>query len=140
MKTRYFERVDKTKNTKLPERSTKGSAGYDFFAAKPCVIHPGRKVVIQTNVKVNMLPDEVMMVYPRSSMCIKHDLMLTNSVGVIDSDYTGQILICYRNMGKRDFFVKKGMKIAQGVFMKYLRVKGDNPKAIRVGGIGSTGE
>lgn len=137
---RRFGIINEEIGTALPARATKESAGYDLCAAKDVVIQPGRKVVIPTNVAAYMNADEVLFVYPRSSFSIKYDLMLANGVGVIDADYKKEILVCYRNMGNKPFRIKKGDRIAQGVFVKYIKVTGDTANGSRSGGIGSTGK
>lgn len=140
MKPRCFKIVDLSKPATMPVRATKNSAGYDLFAAQDVVIEPGRKAVIPTNITVYMAKDEVLLICPRSSFGFKHDLMLANSVGVIDADYQKEILVCYRNMGIKSFYIKKGDRIAQGVFCKFLKVANDNAVGDRNGGIGSTGK
>lgn len=132
---------------RLPERSTGFSAGYDIFALNDATILPGTKKAFPTDVKVYMQPDEVFKLYPRSSQGIKHDLMLANTTGVIDQDYygnednDGSFTVVIRNLGRHPYHVKKGDKIAQGVFEKFLIADNDYgvelPK--RIGGTGSTG-
>lgn len=91
-------------STYLPIRGTKTSAGYDFFATRTLVIAPQQTVSFQTDVKAYMGNDEVLLIDVRSSMGIKHDLMITNTLGVIDSDYyqneknDGNISIGLRNL------------------------------------------
>lgn len=137
---RWFEKIDKNKNTTMPKRATRNSAGYDICASDECVIEPGKKAVIHTNIRVHMNSDEVLLVYPRSSYGIKRDLMLANSVGVIDADYKDEILICYRNMGTKTAYIAHGDRVAQGIFTKYLKTKDDDSTEVRSGGIGSTGK
>ena len=92
-----------------------------------------------------MNEDEVLYLYSRSSMGYKYDVTLSNSVGVIDSDFynnkdnEGHFKVKLINHGNKDFEVKIGDRIAQGVFMKYLTVD-DEEEIIneRIGGIGST--
>ena len=128
----------------LPERSTSGSAGYDFFSTEDVIIQPHKSVEINTGVKAYMLPSESLEIYIRSSMAIKRNLMLTNQVALIDSDYYGNpkndgaIVIGLYNFGDEPQVIEKGGKIAQGVFRPYLNT-GDEPTAARTGGIGSTG-
>lgn len=128
----------------LPERSTSGSAGYDFFSTEDVTIPPHKSVKINTGVKAYMLSSESLEIYIRSSMAIKRNLMLTNQVGLIDSDYYGNpkndgaIVIGLYNFGDEPQEIKKGDKIAQGVFRPYLNT-GDEPTGARSGGIGSTG-
>lgn len=142
---RGFERVVGIEDSQLPTRATGFSAGYDFYAYEDGFVKPRSTTTFRTGVKARMLPNEVLKIYPRSSMGIKYDLGLANTVGIIDSDYygnddnDGEILICLRNLGEETQFIKKGDRIAQGVFQKVLW--GDDvPQNIREGGIGSTGK
>lgn len=131
----------------LPKRSTINSAGYDIRSIEDAVIKPGESRVIKTGIKACMNSDEVLYLYIRSSLGFKYDICLSNNVGVIDSDYynnpgnEGHIQIKLINHGKSDFEIKRGDRIAQGVFMKYLCI--DDEKVInnkRIGGTGSTNE
>lgn len=141
----------------LPERSTKNSAGYDFFAIEDVVIPsyykeliksketPVKPTLIKTGIKAYMLSDEVLFLYNRSSNPIKKGLVLANSVGVIDSDYysnpdnDGHIMVAFYNFYPFDIKISKGEKIAQGIFQKYLIADNDNTTKERTGGFGSTG-
>lgn len=136
---RKFRRFYQCVETELPRRATKHSAGYDFCAAMPVEIKPGEKRVIPTNIAVGMDEDDVLLIFPRSSYAIKFGLEFVNSVGVIDADYKGEIFICYRNTGDEPFFIKRGDRIAQGVFVKFLKTDDDNAGGERYGGVGSTG-
>lgn len=136
---RKFRRLNQCIETELPRRATKYSAGYDFYAAVSAEIKPGEKYVIPTNTAVEMDEDDVLLIFPRSSYAIKFGLDLVNSVGVIDADYKDQIFICYRNTGDEPFFIKRGDRIAQGVFVKFLKTDDDNASGERNGGVGSTG-
>ena len=136
---RKFRRLNQCIETELPRRATKYSAGYDFYAAVSAEIKPGEKYVIPTNTAVEMDEDDVLLIFPRSSYSIKFGLELVNSVGVIDADYKDQIFICYRNTGDEPFFIKRGDRIAQGVFVKFLKTDDDTADGERHGGVGSTG-
>ena len=136
---RKFRRLNQCIETELPRRATKYSAGYDFYAAVSVEIKPGEKRVIPTNIAVEMDEDDVLLIFPRSSYSIKFGLELVNSVGVIDADYKDQIFICYRNTGDEPFFIKRGDRIAQGVFVKFLKTDDDKADGERHGGVGSTG-
>ena len=131
----------------LPKRSTKASAGYDIRSIQEGVIKPGKSMAFKTGLKVAMNSDEVLYIYSRSSQGYKYNVCLINSVGVIDSDFynnpdnEGHFSIKLVNLGERDFEVKIGDKIGQGVFMKYLTVDDEEEiKGKRKGGIGSTGK
>ena len=131
----------------LPKRSTKNSAGYDIRSVEEGIIKPGETMVFKTGLKVSMNPDEVLYIYSRSSQGYKYNVCLINSVGVIDSDYynnpdnEGHFSIKLVNLGNKDFEVKIGDKIGQGVFMKFLTVDDEEEiKGKRKGGLGSTGK
>ena len=157
---RYFEKISFDQFVKdvtddrmfydsieLPKRSTKNSAGYDIKSIEDGIIKPGEAKVFRTGLKVCMNPDEVLNIYSRSSQGYKYNVCLMNSVGVIDSDYynnpdnEGHFSVKLVNFGDKDYEVKIGDKIGQGVFMKYLTV--DDEEEIensRNGGLGSTGK
>ncbi|MFA6647904.1 MAG: dUTP diphosphatase [Candidatus Izemoplasmatales bacterium] len=147
MKLRGFEIVTKykLKDISLPVRKTKGSAGYDLSCAEDIVIEPNTFKFVPTGIKAYMPDDEVLQVYPRSSLSFKKNLVKLNSVGIIDSDYynnpdnEGEIMLILYNFGKEKVELKQGERIAQGLFMKYLLVDGDETKVRRLGGLGSTG-
>lgn len=132
---------------KLPERATKHSAGYDFFAPCDISISPGEDIKIPTGIRAYMQEDEVLMIYPRSGLGFNYYTRLANSTGIIDSDYyysdnEGHIKIKLRNEGNKELFIRKGDAFCQGIFTKYLLVDGDdfeNGKE-RNGGFGSTGK
>lgn len=148
IRTRGFEIVsdaDKTE-VKLPERSTANSAGYDFCATENIWLMPNETKTIWTDIKAYMQDDEVLLIDIRSSLGIKHEVVLANTIGVIDADYynnpvnEGNIGICLKNTGDSAHVIEIGDKIAQGIFIKYLKVDDDATKAQRTGGIGSTGK
>ena len=131
----------------LPIRKTCASAGYDIAAAENVCLQPGQLAVIPTGLKADMQPDEYLAIHIRSSLAIKNRLYLANSQGIIDSDYydnpdnEGHILIGVVNGGSTEVMLPQGMRIAQGIFCRYLRADADEQaeKQARSGGIGSTG-
>ena len=149
MKTRGFEIVSmyRAAGIYLPERKTSASTGHDFAAAESVEIVPGEGALVPTGVKAYMQPDEVLLIYIRSSTALKKHLMLLNSVGVIDADYygnaenEGHIYIPLYNYGKKPVCIAVGERIAQGIFTHYLTVDGDTAGrgGKRTGGFGSTG-
>ena len=129
----------------LPKRSTKNSAGYDIASLEEYTLKPGEAHIFVTGLKVTMNSDEVLYLYGRSSFGYKYNITLANSVGVIDSDFynnvdnEGHFKLKLINHGSKDFEVKFGDRIAQGIFMKYLTVDDEEEiKNKRKGGIGST--
>lgn len=148
---RGFEVVvsDKKKqesNIKLPVRSDDGSAGYDFYSPQTVKISPGEKVTIWTDVKSYMGKDEVLKIYPRSSMGIKFGVNLANTTGIIDSSYyenldnDGNIGICIINNSEEIYLVSEGDRIGQGIFQKFLVADNDDVlNEERLSGIGHSG-
>lgn len=132
---------------KLPVRADAGSAGYDFYTPVDITILPGQSQIVWTNVKAYMQPGEVLLIFVRSSVGIKHNVTLANGTGVIDASYygnednDGNIGICLRNNSGQAKEYKAGSKIAQGVFLPFLTADEDNVlKEKRTGGFGSSGE
>ena len=135
-------------NINLPVRSTKNSAGYDVEAAEDCVIpafKPGQKpTLVKTGIKAYMESDEVLILANRSSNPGKKGLILANSIGVVDSDYyenpdnDGHIMYAFFNFKAEDIEIKKGDRIGQAIFQKYLVTDDDIAQGERTGGFGST--
>ena len=130
-----------------PVRADARSAGYDFFCPIDVMLHPGEKRLVFTDVKSYMEYGEVLMLYPRSSIGIKKGLMLSNTVGVIDSSYyenetnDGNIGLPLLNTSGKGLEIKAGERIAQGIFIKYLVADEDiTLSSERTGGIGSSGQ
>ena len=129
----------------LPTRGTARSAGYDFFLPKDVTVTSDEPVFIGLGVKAYMQEDEWLALYIRSSLSKK--MYLLNGTGVIDADYAdnedngGEIGVMVQLYpGIEPVELKKGERIVQGIFQKYLTVALDIPrKAIRQGGFGSTG-
>lgn len=130
---------------KLPERSTKFSAGYDFKSLEDFDIEPNQVHIFKTGVKAKMDEDDVLLIFIRSSLAIKKGLQLANNVAVIDADYfsnpdnDGHIMIAIKNTSNEIVSIKKGDKIAQGMFTKYETTIDDKSSNERTGGTGSTG-
>lgn len=128
----------------LPLRATQGSAGYDFFSPIEIIILPSKVEIIWTDIKAIMNEDEFLQIVPRSGLAIKNDLIIKNTVGIIDSDYAnnetndGNIGITILNAGERPQYIRKGTRVAQGIFLKYLVVSDESISQTRSGGFGST--
>lgn len=104
--------------------------------------------LVPTGIKAYMNRDEVLILANRSSNPLKRSLILPNGVGVIDADYVdnpkneGEIFVQMMNFGLKDVHIKKGERIAQGIFMPYLLTDNDDIdiKDERTGGFGSSGK
>ena len=116
----------------IPKRETKYAAGYDFEAIEDFVIHPGEIKKIPTGIKSNMNEDEALLLIDRSSQGFKYNVRMCNQVGVIDKDYynnkdnEGHMWVRLQNEGDKDYIVKKGEGIIQGMFVKYLTIDNEN--------------
>lgn len=162
---RGFEIVSKYrgKGIDIPKRSTNQSAGYDFAAAIDIVVPSIWELVkenkeslkekimpsilVPTGIKAYMPAGEYLMLVNRSSNPLKNNLSLPNGIGIIDSDYynseetEGEIFVQLINYGLADYEIKKGDRIAQGIFNTYKIIdeEGQLLKK-RTGGFGSTGK
>lgn len=149
MRLRGFEIAKgfEDKDIHLPKRSTKNAAAYDVEAAEDVVIppyKPGIKpTLIPTGLKAYCQDDEWYMLANRSGGP-KKGFVMANSIGIIDADYygnesnDGHFMFQYFNFGEKDLEVKKGDRIGQVIFMKYLTVDNDDADGVRTGGFGST--
>lgn len=136
---RGFLKVNEELDTKLPERQTKASAGYDFYVVEDVEIPAYGTVMLPTNVKAYMQEDEVLMLYARSSLAIKRGLIIQNTTGIIDSDFfPHEIKVALRNTTDKPVKLLKNERCAQGIFLKYLVSDNGNLDNTRDGGIGST--
>ncbi len=150
MKTRGFEVVTSydDKGIALPVRKTACSAGYDLAAAEDVSLAPHRVTLVPTGLKAYMQPDEYLGIHVRSGFSIRNLVSCVNDEGIIDADYygnaenEGHIFVALINLGDSPVQIAKGMRIAQGIFYRYLTVDGDAAGigALRNGGMGSTGE
>ena len=137
------ENKRKNKYYHEPTRGTKNSAGYDFYSPDEYTIRPNEIVKIWTDVKAYMQPNEFLMLDVRSSMGGK--FMLANTIGIIDSDYygnvdnDGNIGFFLKNISEQTQLIRKGDRIGQGLFLRYLTTDNDNfISETRKGGHGST--
>jgi len=130
----------------LPRRATAGSAGYDFVSPVAVTIPAGGTAVIPSGVRVEMEPGWVLVLFPRSSLGFRTGMRLSNTAGVIDSDYAfaeneGHILVSLRNPSPNPVTIARGERFCQGIFLPYgLAEERVAPPEGRRGGMGSTGK
>lgn len=131
----------------LPAYATEGSAGLDLRACieTAVTVPKGGRVLVPSGLAIE-LPSAayVALVFARSGLAIKHGIALANSVGVIDSDYRGEIKVGLINQGAEDFVIEPGERIAQLVVMPVVQpslVLSDSLSDTErgAGGFGSTG-
>ena len=130
----------------IPKRATAESAGLDLSALleQPAVIAPGEIVKIPTGIAIGLEKGTVGLVYPRSGLASKHGITLANCVGVIDSDYRGELLVPVTNHSGVPFTIESGDRIAQLVISPVLLPEVEEADSLDetergAGGFGSTG-
>ena len=128
---------------KIPVRATEGSAGYDFVCPFDLTIKPGEMIKVPTGIRCFIESNYVLQIYPRSSIGIKYQVCLANTVGIIDSDYynaknEGHIITALVNRGDKDFVINKGDRIVQGIFVEYHTADEEEVTTKRTGGFGSS--
>lgn len=134
------------KEAQAPERQTPGSAGYDLCACiqDPAVIGPGDTGVFPTGLALEIPEGHVGLVFCRSGLGVKHGISLPNCVGVIDSDYRGELVVPLRNFGDKPYTVQPGERIAQLVIVPVALPRLEEARELSstqrgTGGFGSTG-
>jgi dUTP pyrophosphatase len=135
-------------NAKIPLRATPGSAGMDLYACidEPITLAGGEKAVIPTGIAIALPSAELgAFIFARSGLAIKHGIGLLNSVGVIDSDYRGEICVGLINQLKEPYTINPDERIAQMVIMPVslippVEVSELDETERGEGGFGSTGK
>lgn len=140
--------IDSRIKEQLPKYSTPGSAGLDLRACitDEKIIEPGQTILVPTGFAINIDdPKYAAVILPRSGLGHKHGIVLGNLVGLIDSDYQGQIMVSVWNRGSESFNIAPMDRIAQLVVIPIVQVKfnlvDDFDQTTRgSGGFGSTGQ
>ena len=127
----------------LPRRATAGSAGYDFVSPLEVTIPAGGAALIPTGIRAEMEQGWVLMLFPRSSLGFRHAVRLSNTVGIIDSDYAfakneGHIMVKLRNPLSEPVTIGRGDRFCQGVFLPFGTAEEEEVLTERTGGFGST--
>ena len=110
----------------LPEYATTGSAGLDLRACldAPLTLHPGETQLIRTGLAIYIEdPGLAAMILPRSGLGHKHGIVLGNLVGLIDSDYQGELMVSCWNRGKDSFTIDVGERLAQLVLVPVVQAE-----------------
>lgn len=141
-------RLHDTADENLPRYATSGSAGLDLRAciAEPLRIAPGETHLVPTGIAIHLAdPGLAAMILPRSGLGHKHGIVLGNLVGLIDSDYQGQIFVSTWNRGGDAFVLNPLERLAQLVVVPVIQVAFNIVDAFAesergAGGFGSTGK
>ena len=132
---------------RLPLRATAGAAGADLFALldEPLMLRLGDRALVPTGIAAAISEGLVGLVFARSGLAIKHGLALSNGVGVIDSDYRGEIKVGLINQGAEPYTIQPFERIAQLVLvpaaaLPIVEVDALDDTARGSGGFGSSGK
>ena len=131
----------------LPHYATAGSAGLDLRAclSEKVVLQPGQTVLIPTGLAIHLADaNYAAMILPRSGLGHKHGIVLGNLVGLIDSDYQGELMVSTWNRGQTEFTIEPFERIAQMVIVPVVQAKFNLVESFEssergTGGFGSTG-
>lgn len=132
---------------KLPTFGTAFSAGADLYCVEPedIIVHPQATVFVRTGISMEIPTGYVGLVFPRSGLACKRGLCLANCVGVIDSDYRGEIKVALNNEGNLPQTVSPEERVAQIIIMPYPKIDFAEETQLTEttrggGGFGSTGK
>ncbi len=130
----------------LPQRQTEGAAGYDLRACveAPVTLEPGEGYSFPTGLAGEIPQGLVGLIFCRSGLGVKHGVSLPNCVGVIDSDYRGELIVPLRNFGDKAYTIQPGERIAQLVIVPVALPRLEEARELSstqrgTGGFGSTG-
>lgn len=129
----------------LPQYHTSESAGFDIASSVDITVAPGEVVKIPTGLVIAAPKGHFLLIAARSSLALKKGLTMANGIGIVDPDYAGpndEIHIIVHNFTQNPVEVKKGERLAQGLFLKTEQAQWEEADTLRNvdrGGIGSTG-
>ena len=140
-----IKRLDKA--VKLPEYKSDGASGIDLmaFVKDSIKVKPQTSTLIPTGISLAFSNNYEIQIRPRSGLAAKNNITVLNTPGTIDSDYRGEIKVILINLGKNDFTIKNGDRIAQMVISPVIKTEfeivDELPNTLRgLGGFGSTGK
>jgi dUTP pyrophosphatase len=129
----------------LPKYESAGAAGFDLASSMDMTVEPGAVMLVPTGLVIAVPPGHFLGVFARSSTPLKRGLMVANGMGIVDEDYCGpedEIKIEVYNFTPRAVAIARGDRLAQGVFIPYMRAEWQEtttPKRATRGGFGATG-
>lgn len=130
-------------DARLPVYASSGAACFDLCAVHDVLVHPGTTMLVSTGLAFEVPDNNALLIYPRSGLAMR-GLRLANCVGVVDSDYRGDVMVALHNDSRDAMLVKAGDRIAQGMVMPVARHGFVESKDLSstergAGGFGSTG-
>ncbi|MBQ2943969.1 MAG: dUTP diphosphatase [Ruminococcus sp.] len=135
-------------NATIPKRATEGSAGMDLYACidTPVTIKPGDLALIPTGIAIELpCAEYVAYIFARSGLGIKHGICLSNGVGVVDSDYRGEVCVGLCNVSSKEYTIEPQERVAQMVISPVSLMPVEEAEELSdtnrgAGGFGSTGK
>ncbi len=132
----------------IPKRATEGSAGMDLYACidTPVTIRPGDLALIPTGIAIELpCAEYVAYIFARSGLGIKHGICLSNGVGVVDSDYRGEVCVGLCNVSSKEYTIEPNERVAQMVISPVSLMPVEEAQELSdtergAGGFGSTGK
>ena len=133
------------KDAKIPTYATEGSVGMDLYAIEDYTIRPGQKCIIRSGLAFKIPEGFYVEIFSRSGLATKKQLIVLNSVGIIDSDYTGEILTAVKNLSDEVIKINKGDRYAQLILKQKIYTTFEEVDELPItargdGGFGSTGK
>lgn len=131
-------------NAIIPKYAHQGDAGVDLYSIEDYLLKPSERVLVSTGIKISIPKGYEAQIRPKSGLALNHGISIVNTPGTIDADYRGEIGIITINLGKEDFKIEKGKKIAQMIFNKVEEAEFEEVEELEnttrgEGGFGSTG-
>lgn len=131
-------------NAILPNYAHEGDAGVDLYSTENYLLKPGERVLVSTGIKIAVPRGYEAQIRPKSGLALNNGLSVLNTPGTVDSGYRGEVGVIAVNLGKVDYKIEKGKKIAQMVINKVEEAEFEEVKELdqtkrKEGGFGSTG-
>ncbi len=131
-------------NAIIPKYAHHGDAGVDIYSTEDYILKAGERTLVSTGIKIAIPRGYEAQVRPKSGLALNHGISIVNTPGTIDYEYRGEVGIIAINLGKEDFKIEKGKKIAQMVFNKVEEAEFEETDELDdtqrgEGGFGSTG-
>lgn len=129
----------------LPTKATEGSAAFDLYAYTEAPLEPGETFKYKTGIAIEIPEGRVGLIFPRSGLSTKFGIRLSNCVGVIDSDYRGEIIVALHNDGDESYMINRGDRIAQLMIVDIPKIGIEEVAELSdtkrgIGGFGSSGK
>ena len=129
----------------LPTKATEGSAAFDLYAYTEAPLEPGETFKYKTGIALEIPEGKVGLIFPRSGLSTKFGIRLSNCVGVIDSDYRGEIIVALHNDSYESYMIYRGDRIAQLMIADIPKIEIEEVAELSdtkrgIGGFGSSGK